>query len=62
MCFVKVINEIIRGLDNVLVCLDDVIVHDLSPAEHVGTISALFERLRKYNLKTFSVQDSARRY
>ena len=34
-----------------LAYLDDVIVHNPSPEEHVGTIRALFERLRKYNLK-----------
>ena len=49
--FVKVINKVIRGLDNVLAYLDDVIVHDPSPAEHPGTIRALFERLCKYNSK-----------
>ena len=36
--FVKVINEVIKGLANVAACLDDVIVSDRDPFAHVLTI------------------------
>ena len=49
--FVKVINEVIKGLANVATYLDDVIVFDSDPSVHVHTITGLFKQLRKHNLK-----------
>ena len=49
--FVKVINEVTKGLEQVAAYLDDVIVFDSDPWTHVKTIRALLERLRKHNLK-----------
>ena len=49
--FVKLINEVIKGLEQVEAYLDDVIVFDYDPVAHCRTIRALFERLRKHNLK-----------
>ena len=49
--FVKVINEVIKGLANVADYLDDVIVFDPDPSAHVLTIKGLFRQLRKLNLK-----------
>ena len=49
--FVKVINEVIKGLEQVAAYLDDVIVFDSDPTAHVKTMRALFGRLRKHNLK-----------
>ena len=49
--FVKVINEVTKGLEQVAAYLDDVIVFDSDPSTHVKAIGALFERLRKNNLK-----------
>ena len=49
--FVKVINEVIKDLEQVAAYLDDVIVFDSDPVSHVRTIISLFERLRKHNLK-----------
>ena len=49
--FVKVIKEVIKGLEQVTAYLDDVIVFDSDPTAHVKTIRSLFERLRKHNLK-----------
>ena len=43
--FVKVINEVIKGLKQVEAYLDDVIVFDSDPVAHVRTIRSLFERL-----------------
>ena len=54
-CFARlvrqVINEVIKGLAQVAAYLDDVIVFDSDPTAHVKTRRALFERLRKHNLK-----------
>ena len=49
--FVKVINEVIKGLDRVAAYLDDVIVFDADPSRHVANTKDLFLRLRKHNLK-----------
>ena len=49
--FVKVINEVIKGLKQVAAYLDDAIVFDSDPVAHVRTFLSLFERLRKHNLK-----------
>ena len=49
--FVKVINEVIKGLKQVAAYLDDVIVFDSDPIAHVQTIRSLFKRLREHNLK-----------
>ena len=49
--FVKVINEVIKGLEQVAAHLDDVMVYDTDTTAHVKTIRWLFERLRKHNLE-----------
>ena len=49
--FVKVINEVIKGLERVTAYLDDIIVVDPDPTDHVAKIRALFSRLRKHHLK-----------
>ena len=49
--FVKVINEVIKGLEQVEAYLDDVIVFHSDPTAHVKTMRTLFERLRKHILK-----------
>ena len=49
--FVKVINEVIKGLDRVAAYLDDGIVFDSDPSLHVTNMRDFFLRLRKHNLK-----------
>ena len=49
--FIKVVNEVIKGLERVAGYLDHIIVYDPDPAAHTANIRALFERLRKHNLK-----------
>ena len=49
--FVKVINAVAKGLEQVAAYLDDVIVFDSDPSAHVKTIRVLFERLREHNVK-----------
>ena len=49
--FVKVINEIIKGLKRIAAYLDDIIVFDPDPTDHVANIRALFGRLRNHHLK-----------
>ena len=48
--FVKVINEIIKGLVRVATYFDDVIVFDAYPSLHVTYMKNFFLRLRKHNL------------
>ena len=49
--FIKVLNDVTKDLEQVAAYLDDVIVFDSDPTAHVTTVRALFERLRKHNLK-----------
>ena len=49
--FAKVTNEVIKELERVEAYLDDVIALDSDPTADVKTMRALFERLRKHNLK-----------
>ena len=49
--FVKVINEVIKGLANVAAYLDDAIVFDPNPEAHVLNIKEFLKQLRKQNLK-----------
>ena len=49
--FMKVVNEVTKGLAQVVAYLDDVIVFDPDPSAHAKTIRALFERLRKHIIK-----------
>ena len=48
--FVKVINEVTKGLEQVAAHLDNAIVYESDPSAHLKTIRALFEQLRKHNL------------
>lgn len=48
--FVKVLIEMIIGLEQVAAYVDAVIVFDCNPTAHLTTIRALFERLRGHNL------------
>ncbi|CAB1107686.1 unnamed protein product [Ectocarpus sp. CCAP 1310/34] len=43
--FCKVVNEVIKNFRDVASYVDDLIVFDDTPATHVGTMRALFERL-----------------
>ena len=52
--FVKMINEVIKGLANVAAYLDDVIVLDSDPSAHVLTFTGLLKQLRKHNLNLSS--------
>ena len=44
--FVKVLNDVIQGLEGVEAYLDDVVEYDSTPAQHVASLRALFSRLR----------------
>lgn len=47
--FVKVIKEVIKGVERVAVYPGDIIVFDPIPSAHTTNIWALFARLRKHN-------------
>ena len=49
--FVKDINEVIKGLEQAATYLGDVVIFGSGPTAHVKTTRALFDRLRKQNLK-----------
>lgn len=49
--FVKAINKIIKGLANVAAHLDDAILFDPDPSDHLLNITGLSTQLQKHNLK-----------
>lgn len=49
--FIKAVNEIIKGSEQVEAHLDDEFVFDCNPTSQVKTMRALLERLRTHNLK-----------
>ena len=49
--WMKVINEVIRHLEGVDAYLDDVVVYNGTPEEHVRSMREFFERLRRHKLK-----------
>lgn len=49
--FVRVINEVIKGVHGVEAYLDDVVVFDESPAQHICSMQHFLPRLRTHNLK-----------
>ena len=49
--FVKVINEVIKGLEGVAAYLDGIIVFDPTPSAHTTNIRALFEGQQKRSHK-----------
>ena len=49
--FVKVTNEVIKGLEKVAAHHHHGIVFDPDPTAHVKAIRTFFERLLRYNLK-----------
>lgn len=48
--FVKIINEVVTGLDRVTSYIDDAIVFDADPYLHVAKMKDFFLRLRTHNL------------
>ena len=48
---VKVVNEVTKGLEQVAMYLDDVIVFHSDPSADVKTTRVLFDRLRKNTIK-----------
>lgn len=49
--FQRCVDNILRGLKNVLVYMDDIIVFSTSLQEHIQDLENLFQRLREANLK-----------
>lgn len=49
--FCKVVNKVIKSLDNVAFYLEDLIVFDADPSAHVAAIRSRCERSCKHNYK-----------
>lgn len=49
--FQRLLDYITCGLDNIYVYVDDIVVCSKSHDEHIKTLSLLFSRFRKYNIK-----------
>lgn len=49
--FQRLMDSVLRGLNNVLTYLDDVIIFSTSLQEHVDKCRQVFERFRQHNLK-----------
>lgn len=44
-------SEILRGLDFVLVMIDDILIFSGSDSEHIEHLKVVFDRIQKSNLK-----------
>ena len=49
--FMRLMTEVVHGLQNIFVYLDDIIVYSTSAEEHIAHLRSLFERLAQYGLK-----------
>lgn len=49
--FQRLMEAVMKGLPNVLVYIDDILVHSRSHEEHRKTLDAVFRRLAQHNLK-----------
>ena len=61
--FQRLVELVVRGLENVIVYIDDLLVHSKSHVEHRKQLASVFERLAKHGLKinlqkcTFGAKD-----
>ncbi len=49
--FQRLVEAVVEGLSNIIVYIDDLIVHSDSHEQHLRSLDQLFERLRAHNLK-----------
>ena len=49
--FQRLVEAVVQGLKNILVYIDDLLVHSSSHPEHLKQLDSLFERLKQHNLK-----------
>jgi putative transposase len=49
--FQRLMEAVMKGIPNVLVYIDDILVHSSSHEEHRKTLDAVFRRLEQHNLK-----------
>jgi hypothetical protein len=49
--FQRLIEAVMKGLPNVLVYIDDILVHSRSHEEHRQSLNEVFKRLAQHNLK-----------
>ena len=49
--FQRLVEAVVQGLTNIIVYIDDLIVHSDSHDQHLRSLDQLFERLRVHNLK-----------
>ncbi len=49
--FQRLMELVMKGIPNVLVCIDDILVHSKTHEEHRYLLNQVFERLKMHNLK-----------
>jgi len=49
--FQRLVEAVVQGLANIIVYIDDLIVHSSTHDEHLQSLDQLFERLQAHNLK-----------
>jgi len=49
--FQRLVEAVVQGLANIIVYIDDLIVHSSTHEEHLHSLDQLFERLQAHNLK-----------
>jgi hypothetical protein len=49
--FQRLVELVVKGIDNVVVYIDDLIIHSKSHEDHLQTLDAVFTRLASHNLR-----------
>ena len=49
--FQRLVEAVVRGIRNIIVYIDDLLVHSQNHHEHLEQLDALFKRLKSHNLK-----------
>jgi hypothetical protein len=49
--FQRLMETVVNGLSNVIVYIDDLLVHSASHKEHLVTLNQVLERLVQHNIK-----------
>ena len=50
--FMRLMTEVVHGLQNTFIYLDDIIVNSTSADKHIAHLRSLFERLAQHGLKS----------
>ncbi len=48
--FQRLVEQVVKGIDNVIVYIDDLIIHSKTHKDHIRSLDAVFTKLAAHNL------------